>query len=1594
MGNLNWSASSNGIKEIQRTESGNEEKSKESISTNGNSSITDCVKDGLDLNARLNLNEALDLNDGCSSHVNTENGLKERGCIDLNVDVNHEIDASGDVTAVDCPAVGISKRECNFDLNEEVCDEAKETQGDNAGEKLSDGGGLFKMGQSPKSETDINQNSVQDDSVKGNLDYIPDSMKLEGIDCFRERTGEDASVSMIEQKEDGGTVAFDSHGVSNAISSKDCDSLEVWQEHSPEAGIAITQECQNDPGSQYKQGRGRRKRRKLSENLKAAPETVLRRSSRRASALKRDSSPITMNVMDDPFMSPGPSAITEEKTVVSGSEQYEQCSELPPKLQLPPSSQNLNLDNIPILDLFSIYACLRSFSTILFLSPFELEDFVTALKSVNPNILFDNIHVSILQTLRKHLEYLSNEGCQSASDCLRNLNWDLLDLVTWPIFMAEYLLIHGSGLKTGFDLKYFMFGGDYYKQPVTLKIEILQCLCDDMMEVEAIRLELNRRSLVTEADMSFDQSMYFDICKKRRAPMDMSGGFSLSEEVVDVTTDWNSDDCYLCKMDGSLICCDGCPAAFHSRCVGVANDHLPEGDWYCPECAIGRRKPWMKPQKSLRGADLLGIDPHGRLYFDSCGYLLVSDSSDMRSLFNYYHINDLHVVIEVLKAADAFYGSILMAICKHWEIPFNLNGAAYQLELSNQSASRYMHMKTEYSAIYPSPAPFSSSEAFLDTNQAADQRNYEETSTAQPFGQEFLKAERQLDSVITTESPCVASEVSAETTKMRSTTDDDPRTYGFHDSNRPGGALNQLGIPEKLHTVSRASLRSSRLDTSHKVNLTSAGAGYTASAKSTGNRATSEMLCGTDYINYYSFARTASLVAEELIRKSPEKTNKSIEMSEEDLISEQAKAIIKKSTNFCWPSSQSVNAAARKEKCGWCFTCKVENDDRDCLFNSVVMPIQEVSKSDLVGFQPKNQNAHLKDVIFYILSLEDRLRGLLLGPWLSLHHSKNWRNNLLKASDVASIKCSLLTLESNLRPLALSADWWKHVDSAVTMGSACHIVASSRTSWRHSIGRKRARCSDIESSASSNASGLGTYWWRGGRLSRHLFNWKVLPCSLVTKAARQAGCAKIPGILYLENSDFPKRSKCVAWRAAVETSISVEQLAIQVRELDSNIRWHDIENTHPLWALDKESRKSIRLFKKVIVRRKSTERETVKYLLDFGKRRAIPDIVKKHGSLLEESSSDRKKYWLEEPYVPLHLIKNFEDKKIARKSNETKPGKVLAISGFNKRATQKRGFSYLFSRMERPTYHQCGHCNKDVLTREAVGCQYCNGFFHKRHVRKSGSTAECRYSCHRCLDGMHVNSNSKRRKLDPKLGNIQSQKGRKVPSVGRPVKQKCSKRPLSKRRQGKSQTNKKVPSSIPLRRSARKAKCLYVQKKRNVGRKKGKKSKSKKVTSRKPKETSRKPKETTSRSKTAVTFERKKRTHICNSYWLNGLRLSTKPNDERVMLFKEKKHLGTSEGLSSTFDQPKCHLCCGDACTLNYIACEICGEWFHGDAFGLTLENVRQLIGFRCHVCRDRTAPMCPHKNNNAMTHAEIKAATEYAEELHNSVSLQPLSQV
>lgn len=115
-----------------------------------------------------------------------------------------------------------------------------------------------------------------------------------------------------------------------------------------------------------------------------------------------------------------------------------------------------------------------------------------------------------------------------------------------------------------------------------------------------------------------------------------------------------------------------------------------------------------------------------------------------------------------------------------------------------------------------------------------------------------------------------------------------------------------------------------------------------------------------------------------------------------------------------------------------------------------------------------------------------------------------------------------------------------------------------------------------------------------------------------------------------------------------------------------------------------------------------TEGAVRKFLLDFGKRRYIPDIVVKHGSVVEESSSVRKKYWLEESYVPLHLFKAFEEKRIAREVNKTSSENLQDSGSMFKKPTKKTGFSYLFVKAERAEHYQCGFCKKDVLIRYAL----------------------------------------------------------------------------------------------------------------------------------------------------------------------------------------------------------------------------------------------------------------------------------------------------
>jgi hypothetical protein len=106
--------------------------------------------------------------------------------------------------------------------------------------------------------------------------------------------------------------------------------------------------------------------------------------------------------------------------------------------------------------------------------------------------LIDWVHFALLRALKSQLEDFANEGDPSAVHCIRNLNWELLDLATWPIYLAEYLLTRGTELRYGMkltDLK--LLSTEYYRQPAVVKLELLRALSDDVLEIGAIRSRMS-----------------------------------------------------------------------------------------------------------------------------------------------------------------------------------------------------------------------------------------------------------------------------------------------------------------------------------------------------------------------------------------------------------------------------------------------------------------------------------------------------------------------------------------------------------------------------------------------------------------------------------------------------------------------------------------------------------------------------------------------------------------------------------------------------------------------------------------------------------------------------------------------------------------------------------------------------------------------------------------------------------------------------------------------------------------------------------------------------------------------------------------------
>ncbi|XP_045859676.1 autoimmune regulator [Meles meles] len=53
----------------------------------------------------------------------------------------------------------------------------------------------------------------------------------------------------------------------------------------------------------------------------------------------------------------------------------------------------------------------------------------------------------------------------------------------------------------------------------------------------------------------------------------------------------NEDECAVCRDGGELICCDGCPRAFHLACLSPPLRDIPSGTWRCSRCLQAKAPP-------------------------------------------------------------------------------------------------------------------------------------------------------------------------------------------------------------------------------------------------------------------------------------------------------------------------------------------------------------------------------------------------------------------------------------------------------------------------------------------------------------------------------------------------------------------------------------------------------------------------------------------------------------------------------------------------------------------------------------------------------------------------------------------------------------------------------------------------------------------------------------------------------------------------------------------------------------------------------------------------------------------------------------------
>ncbi|XP_071685524.1 DDT domain-containing protein PTM-like isoform X2 [Rutidosis leptorrhynchoides] len=1227
---------------------------------------------------------------------------------------------------------------------------------------------------------------------------------------------------------------------------------------------------------------------------------------------------------------------------------------LPPEPELPRSSGNFGIPEEYVSYLLSVYSFLRSFSVCLFLSPFGLDEFVGALNCSVHNTLLDAIHIALMRALKSHVEILSSEGSELASRCL-SMDWSLLDSLTWPVFVVQYLTT--MRYAEGPEWKEFysnVLEKDYYSLSAGRKLTVLQLLCDDASNSEELRTEIdNRESSEVGPDpdaapifpeesiskkgrpfktsLSINQEAIKDIfasIPRGRGRPPKNPVLKNQEDVKDVSTldasaskatesysgadvdedDGNGDECRLCGMDGTLICCDGCPSSYHSRCIGVLKSFIPEGEWYCPECVINRSGPKITKTTSLRGAEFFGIDSYEQVFLGSCDHLLVIKTS--RSLevnVRYYSPADVKKVLYAL-TCSAEHKTLYLEICKgilqYWEIP----------------------------------------EQFLSVNDSVG------------IDKSFLNN----DGEYTTSSTLLANE-----------SGDALNVTNAVNVNGVGENCKELGFGQSsLNESATSGTENGNYNNKSTINSTCDLSNvYMGSKLYIGSSFKPQA-----YTNVYihgDFAASAGASLAILSREeklgsqtTPSSSYKKFMTANYSL---QAKAFSLVAKRFYWPNYEKKLVEVSRERCGWCLSCKATiSSKKGCLLNAAAANAIKGAAKILGSIsQSKNAEGSLASIATYVMFMEESLCGLTVGPFLNRSYRNHWRKQVEEAATLGQIKAYLLELERNIRDIAFTADWIKLVDDVAfenqAAQSAKSVVVATQKRGPGRRGRKPLIVSPESTDADTNDTSTDVAWWRGGMLAKHIFQKGVLPQMMIKHAARKGGCVNINGVHYVDGLEVPKRSRQFFWRAAVDMSKTASQLALQVRYLDLHVRWNDLVCPEQPLQDGKGPEAEASAFRNACIVDKKVLGNKITYGVVFENQKHLPSRVLKKVLEIEETIDKPEKNWFLEMHIPLYQIKGYEMQVPGTMMSAT-DRRGSTLSSMHKKQIKSSGkniFSFLSHKRDTSGICFCTSCQHDVPFRLAARCSACQGYCHENcavgSAIQTAGRVEYIITCKRCYvekAAAPKNEIVGDSPTSPLL--LQGQESHSAIVIKGGI-QNGHEKPLEYSNSNHSSTKKYLNKSSHSKITT-------------IGKQNGNNNKhpleyidqsSEKKQAVKSSSTKSKKKSGTSKaSKLCLGLIWKKRSPNDTGvdFRLNNLLLKNNPNGHLLA--------------------PQCQLCSRPYNSdLMYIRCEKCNYWFHADSVELVESKIMELFGFKCARCRRIRIPICPYTDPEERKKLEAKKA-------------------